>query len=465
MKNIAFITLLDTANTQAQLANSLKEIVNSWFITSSKKDIKTLEFYGVDRKSILDLSITRNEFRLKKYPRDTIEILGKFEDPRLPIGSIIEASRMLNSESSQMVQGYMAETLLKIEHFFLDNKIDWVFAEPSDLMQLLGQLVCWKNQIKFGQISLARHPSDRLILMSDCTETNFYNFGQQVNFSDRQEVEIWLSEFRKNWSRPSYFKRISNLRSIRSLVHSLISRIPIIVKELTGRDELHGLKTSLLIKMYVRNLLRKYSKKQVTITELKRKYVIYFLHVQPERSIDVMAPNFVNQIEVIKQIRRSLPWEISLLVKDHPASDGAQSSRFYSELKKISGVEFVNASVDSRELILKSISVITITGTVAYEAALLNKPAVMFGNLFFSHLPLIHVYSNPEELNKFFIGLMRLGAEDPQLNAEKKIVDYLMYLNANSVLTDWDGFYGHLSDQTLKSMVQLIKKSSEIQPQ
>jgi lipid A disaccharide synthetase len=213
---------------------------------------------------------------------------------------------------------------------------------------------------------------------------------------------------------------------------------------------------------YLHDLSRKYLKTNnasfVNDKKIKlSKYVVYFLHVQPERSIDVMSPNYINQIEIIKQLRRSLPWNIDLLVKDHPASDGAQSFSFYSDLKKIHGVRLISRQVDSREISINSIAVATVSGTVAYEMALLNKPAIMFSKIFFSVLPSIYLYKTPDLLANHFRKLLtsHIGELEPNDN---KILAYLKNLYKNSVASDWDGYYGFLQRKTLLSITELILK-------
>jgi hypothetical protein len=262
--------------------------------------------------------------------------------------------------------------------------------------------------------------------------------------------------------RPAYFSKITNYRSLFSLAVSFGKRFPKILKELTGFSELNDLRTKTLLTKYLYDLSRKYFKlNNAAIVNEKlikfRKYVVYFLHVQPERSIDVMSPNYINQIEIIKQLRRSLPWNIDLLVKDHPASDGAQSFRFYADLKKIHGVRLISSQVDSRVISINSLAVATVSGTVAYEMALLNKPAIMFSKIFFSQLPSIYLYKTPDLLSDHFRRLLTSEGINYERN-DINILKYLKNLHKNSVVSDWDGYYGLVQSKTLLSIAELIRK-------
>jgi Capsule polysaccharide biosynthesis protein len=461
-KNIAFVTVFDSAITNAQLSMELSGDLNSWFIVPTRQNKKDLITFGVPAWQILDLSVNRNVFKKSIYNIEVNETLAFFEDSRLPISSIIAASRTCNKESLDNLEVYMANVLVKIDAFIKDHNIDWVITEPSDIVQMLSQLVCWKRGIYFGQITLARHPSNRIIFATDCTEEGFHNLTASNKVS-ADDVTQWLIDFRERNMRPAYYSRTSNYRSFLSLGWSFIKRFPKIFKELLSLSELNDLRTERLLWRYIQDLSRKYLKINTTcVVDTKtlkyRKYAVYFLHVQPERSIDVMAPNYVEQIEIIKQIRRSLPWNIDLLVKDHPASDGAQTFRFYSDLKKIHGVKLVSSSVDSRSISMNSLLVATVSGTVAYEMALLNKPALMFSKVFFSILPSIYIYETPELLANYLRNL--INCEDKNLNSnDVAILHYLENLYKNSVISDWDGFYGVLQRPALLSISELIRQA------
>ena len=465
-KNIAFVTLFDAATTFSQLSIELAGDVDCWFVVPTEQNKKEIISFGIQNERILDVSVRRDIFKRRVNNPQTEATLAFFEDSRLPFVSIIAASRMCNKEPLESLEAYMAETLLKIDAFIKNHNIEWVITEPSDIVQLLAQLVCWKRGVMFGQISLARHPSNRIILITDCTEASFCEFVRPNKVS----IDItrkWLLEFRKKNMRPAYYKRISNYRSVFSLIISFLKRVPKIFRELLNLSELNDLRTKQLLTKYVQDLSRKYLKSNnpFIVDELtlkSSKYLVYFLHVQPERSIDVMAPNFVNQIEIIKQLRRSLPWGVDLFVKDHPASDGAQSFRFYSELKKIHGVKLISAQVDSRVLSVNSIAVATVSGTVAYEMALLNKPAIMFSKVFFSSLPSIYIYRTPELLAGYLYKLINLS-EDQMRSSDSEIIDFLKKIYESSVASDWDGFYGFLQPAVLSSISDLVRRVILIQ--
>lgn len=120
--------------------------------------------------------------------------------------------------------------------------------------------------------------------------------------------------------------------------------------------------------------------------DLPEKFILYAAQVTPESSINTLAQFFVDQIRVIDLLRLNLPHGYALLVKEHPAMAGSRPRSFYDRLRQSSGVVLVSSDVPIRSLIAKADVVATVTGTIGLEAFLLDKPCLMFGRNFFSHL-------------------------------------------------------------------------------
>jgi hypothetical protein len=125
--------------------------------------------------------------------------------------------------------------------------------------------------------------------------------------------------------------------------------------------------------------------KRVTLDELSnRKFVLITLHVQPESSIDVMGRYYEDQFQNIVNIWRIVPHDWLVVVKEHVCAIGNRPLRFYTRLQRLPNLCFVDTDTDSHELIRRSALVATVSGTVAYEAALMGKPAVTLAPVFFS---------------------------------------------------------------------------------
>jgi hypothetical protein len=134
------------------------------------------------------------------------------------------------------------------------------------------------------------------------------------------------------------------------------------------------------------------------------RYVFYPLHYEPEMSTMVLAPFYVNQTALIENMAKSLPVGYKLYVKEHPLMIGARPVSYYRSLSKIPDVRLIDPSASPYELIKNARLVIVITGTVGWEALLLEKPVITLGRVFYNRLEAVgkarSANSLPELINE-----------------------------------------------------------------
>ena len=130
------------------------------------------------------------------------------------------------------------------------------------------------------------------------------------------------------------------------------------------------------------------------------KFIYFPLHLEPERTTRIAAPFFSDQLEIIRNTAKSIPIEYKLFVKEHPMQKlkGWRDISFYKEIMNMPNVELFHHSVSSNDMIQKSSLVLTINGTSALEAALFNKPSIIFADTIFSELPSVLRVTSWEEL-------------------------------------------------------------------
>lgn len=109
------------------------------------------------------------------------------------------------------------------------------------------------------------------------------------------------------------------------------------------------------------------------------------LHFSPESSINTPAPYFIDQTRVVDRIlldKRS--GNRTLVVKEHPAMYGFREKGFYLSLRHRPFVKFVHRKTPSFELIRRSTTVYSVTGTACLEAFFLGIGWVQYGANFLS---------------------------------------------------------------------------------
>lgn len=115
----------------------------------------------------------------------------------------------------------------------------------------------------------------------------------------------------------------------------------------------------------------------------KMDYAFYPLHKEPEIQLLVYSRPFMNQIEVVRNIARSLPVGMKLVVKEHPASIGYRPLKYYRKLLEIPNVIIAKPSIASRELVNSSRLVAIVSGSIGFEAIILRKPVLYLGGVIF----------------------------------------------------------------------------------
>jgi capsule polysaccharide export protein KpsC/LpsZ len=101
----------------------------------------------------------------------------------------------------------------------------------------------------------------------------------------------------------------------------------------------------------------------------------------------VMSPGHTDQIAVIEGLAKSLPLDATLVVKEHGSMIGRRPSGFYRRIARLPRVAVVPAQWSSFELIRDAALVCAITGTAAWEAALLGVPVLVMGQPHYAYLP------------------------------------------------------------------------------
>lgn len=125
----------------------------------------------------------------------------------------------------------------------------------------------------------------------------------------------------------------------------------------------------------------------VNTSNLPESFVFMLLQVDPENSTMLWAPHYANQIEIARQIAMSLPGDFRLIVKEHPWMVGKRRKRYYEKLLAVPNIDLITPEIDSYSVMKKAKLVVTISGTAAFEMALLGKRSLIFSNMVYSVLP------------------------------------------------------------------------------
>ena len=119
-----------------------------------------------------------------------------------------------------------------------------------------------------------------------------------------------------------------------------------------------------------------------------KEYIYFPLHLNPEASTMVLTPYFVDQLMIIEALSKSIPGSMNIVVKEHPTMIGKRPKNYYNKIKSYPNVCLLSPTEDNFELIKKSIFTAVITGTAGWEAILMGKSVLTFGDAIYSPIGL-----------------------------------------------------------------------------
>jgi len=180
--------------------------------------------------------------------------------------------------------------------------------------------------------------------------------------------------------------------------------------------------------------LKKYYALLTSKPEPSEKYIIFFLHYQPEATTSPTGDIFVNQMLCIETLLKHTPNDYRIYVKEHPSQfmshTQGHTSRmrdFYDDIVKNKRVKLISINIDSYSLLRSSQAVATVSGTVGWEAIVQKKPVILFGSIWyekFSGVYRITDESSAEGISSFI---------DNYQYSESDLLAYLMAFSKNSV--------------------------------
>jgi hypothetical protein len=162
----------------------------------------------------------------------------------------------------------------------------------------------------------------------------------------------------------------------------------------------------------------------VSLDVIPERSVFFALHYQPEQSTLAQGLWHANQTALVENISKSLPLGYTLIVKEHPWGRGNRPLWQYRHLNGFYNVMFCDAP--SKQIIQRVDAVITVTGTVAMEALVFDKPAVMLGRNYFEFSDLIYLVPNIQELPEVLARILIDGDYQAQPNREERLHRFLM---------------------------------------
>lgn len=271
----------------------------------------------------------------------------------------------------------------------------------------------------------------------------WHNIDPIKQSSNRLEKDRTFDELMNFLKGTSMFNRQSDI--VNKFWGRRSSRIKALYKFLTTNNEnvkthytYYGrtrLRVLIIMSMLLlRGKIREFyiNRKLIRVIKKDRPFFFFPLHVDVEATLLLGAPFHTNQIEIIKNIVKSLPVGYELYVKEHPVMRvrGWHSIQFYKEIMSFPNVKVLHHSLSPYEIMKECSGVLSITSTAGLEAVFHQKPSIIFADAPFSKLPSVYRVKDMEELPRIIHASLKTKVNVKDLN------DYVDLIIANSFQFD-----------------------------
>ncbi|MEP2509122.1 MAG: hypothetical protein ABJH72_07170, partial [Reichenbachiella sp.] len=407
--NIAFLSIFDLTKVFLKISERFaKPNLNCFWMTTNDYWTNYLLEEGIQEERIKQLVYTSKDFvneeEKEALRKEIVNLEGKVD---LNIFQSLIMDRFVLLNNRKDIDEFVYLYYRDIKSFLANNKIDLIIGEPTNFNELMVYMIACSMNIDVIAPRHMRYPSDRVIFTYGYLQQHLVNLN---NKADEEEAGQYLEKFKKERNAPSYFhlNNKAKILNFAKIAKSLRRRAQQMKSGSTNHLTYHPLFDR--IKLNLRKLVYSVVLDKVfryeKIENIKSKIAYYGIHVQPEASIDVYASFFNDQLKLIKDIRRSLPFDFTLIVKEHPNGLGAKGLSLYRQIKKIPGVRLIKHNNSSFEIYEKCDLVFTVSGTAAYEAGMIGVPAIMFSPLYFNQLSMIRYCNDISKLKEIILELI-----------------------------------------------------------
>jgi hypothetical protein len=312
-------------------------------------------------------------------------------------------------------------------------------------------MVCRELGINYISPCDLRHPPRRLVFFDSYLQKTIIprrDLGENIN--GKAVVDAFMS----TGTPPPYFEKLKKMRVLdpMRLTKAILNRVSHKAvfrrKNLTHHD-LTG-RIGLVVRRVINGFYLRHVCRYDHLEEISGKIAYYPLHVQPESSIDVLGSYFSDQLDLIKNIRRALPFDVTLVVKEHPNFIGIKKRSFFRALRHIPNVKLVPHGVSSFEIYKRSAIIFSVSGTPAMEAGMMGIPAVVFCDMYYNGFSSIHLCTDLTKMRELVHQLLTDFSRDYE--SDCRFIEHLVNNSYDAFWSNPDLYPVVLSTENLAKL-------------
>ncbi len=341
---------------------------------------------------------------------------------------IIESDRQINFFGKKNTS-YIPYYYQQIKKIIETVQPDIVFGESTAFHELLTIKICKEKEILYLNPSTSRYPTKRFA---------FYKYDTLVPYRGsneilpKEKVLAIIDSIANRKVKPDYMfvkKKSAN--------HKIKDKLKLIKSYYNGEKY----NTPSPIIKYRKNKevqqnIPKWNQISTTKIDTTKFAILYPMQMQPEANLDVWGRKYRDQLETLKQIQKQLGKDELLYVKLNPKCKYELSADLIDFVKRNENVIALHLETKMEAVFSSFDLVITVTGTIAIECVLTNKPVVT----------LIETLNNTNKNCKFISEIKELmpvineikNNTFPKINLEEKVnfVNLLTKTSFSGVVND-----------------------------
>jgi len=271
------------------------------------------------------------------------------------------------------------------EDFFSNFKPNLAIGGGSGIIGKPFALVTRKCGVRFRVLMYAKYKNYFYWANDEFAsfpgfESHFYSLKRREEPDLDKEYESYMRHLEHLANYTSQLSRLSPFKTGKQLVMQIAYHVYRKIKGIRTYGNyllMDLLKEIILHDTQHLKLIKKRLKKAKDIKN--EKYFFFPLQTEPEMSMTTFSPEFNEQLAVIELIAKALPSSWYLVVKEHPLAIARRPNYLYKLLLQIPNVLFVDFRENSLEIARQATAIVTISGTIGYEATILGKPVIAFG--------------------------------------------------------------------------------------
>jgi hypothetical protein len=352
----------------------------------------------------------------------------------IPLNEIIFIDRELRSWESERSSSYIRNLHHKIKKFLLDNEIDFAFSENTWAHEIIISMMCdIDDEINCRHLSAhnLRIPDNRFAFFS-----NFLLYETASRDQPYEEIQASCLQKRSDIKLQDdvIVSRRNSKRHWFDKLISFVFRANYDADSPTwwGTSRLDSFRRAFMqiLNAFTYKFVDKIDEEGILALAEESDLYIYAFHKEPETAINNKGRYNESQATCILNIWRKLPLGTVLLIKEHRVSIGDRGYFYFQKLLRLGSIRVIDESIDSAFIMEKCDVCFTVSGTMAYEFAINQKPAFTFSRVFFNALQYCSNLSTVDlikgdDMNSI---IKRLIFDKPGLTNE----EYVAFLSRNS---------------------------------